>query len=250
MIELSLFLAGILAGITNAVAGGGVLFVFPVLLLAGLNPQSAAMTSTFAGWPGALTAIYGYRKDLRKARRFYFWLLIPCIIGAGIGSILLVHTPSSTFEVIVPWLVLASVALFAFQPQLHRHIHRPAHMRSTSPFFLLVCILFPTSIYAGYFGAGFGFIVLAVLSFTKLKNVYQINGMKNMIGAAISITCVIVFVLKGGIAWEFAPFPFMGSLIGGFVGTRLAHHLSPHTTRAAVVSSGVVIVSALFTNVL
>ncbi len=249
MIEIALFTTGILCGMVNAVAGGGILFVFPVMLAAGLSPLTAVMTSTFAGWPGALMSAQGYRKDLKKVPKYYFSLIIPCIVGAGVGAYTLTRTPGSTFEYILPWLVLLSVLLFAFQPQLHRHIHRPAHMRKTSPLLLLALFILPVSIYGGYFGAGFGFIILAIFSFTKLKNMLQINGMKNVMAAAISLTCAITFTLVGGIAWEYALAPLIGSMIGGFIGARLAHHISPRASRGAVVSTGFAVVGMLFFKV-
>lgn len=249
MIEIALFIAGILCGTVNAVAGGGILFVFPVMLAAGLSPLTAAMTSTFAGWPGAIMSAQGYANDLKKAPKRYMWLVVPCAIGAGIGALTLSRTPGTTFETILPWLVLFSVLLFAFQPQLHKHMHRPTHLRKNSPFILLMLLIFPVALYGGYFGAGFGFIILAILSFTKLKNIYQINGMKNIMAASISLTCAFTFTLTGGIAWEYALAPLFGSMIGGFIGARLAHRISPHASRTAVVGTGFAVVGTLFFNV-
>lgn len=246
MIEIALVLTGIIAGCVNAVAGGGILFVFPVLLMAGLSPLAAAMTCSFAGWPGALASATGYRKDLRKVKRKYFWLVLPAVAGAAIGSYALLNTSHATFETLVPWLVLASVALFAFQPHLHHYIHKPRHMRKNSPFILLMLLIFPVSIYAGYFGAGFGFILLAILGFTKLKNVYQINGMKNVMAASISIVCGLLYSTSGLIAWDYVLYPLIGSIIGGFIGSHLAHKMSPHTTRTVVISMGLFVVSSLF----
>lgn len=244
--EIALFIAGILCGMVNAVAGGGILFVFPVLLAAGLSPLTAAMTGTFAGWPGALMAVQGYRKDLKKVPTYYFLLIIPCIIGTSIGAYTLTRTPGATFEYILPWLVLFSVLLFAFQPQLHRRIHRPTHMKKTSPLLLLALCILPVSIYGGYFGAGFGFIILAIFSFTKLKNILQINGMKNVMAVAISLTCTVIFTLNGTIAWEYVLALLLGSMIGGFIGSRLAHRVSPHASRGVVVSTGFAVVGMLF----
>jgi uncharacterized membrane protein YfcA len=249
MIETALFITGIIAGAVNAVAGGGVLFVFPVMLLAGLSPLSAAMTCSFAGWPGAMMSAYGYRKDIRKVPERYYWLVFPAIGGSVIGSYALIHTSHTTFETVLPWLILLSVALFAFQPQLHRYIHRPAHMRHTSPLLLLCLFIFPVSIYAGYFGAGFGFIMLAILGFTKLKNIYQINGMKNFIASGISLSCGIIYSFSGHVAWEYVIFPLVGSLLGGYIGSKLAHRISPHATRAVVVLMGLFVVGSLFGNI-
>lgn len=250
MIETALFITGIIAGAVNAVAGGGILFVFPVLLMSGLSPLAAAMTSSFAGWPGAFMSAIGYRNDVRKVPTSYFWLVIPAVLGACAGSFALMHTPHETFESIVPWLILASVMLFAFQPQLHRYIHRPAHLRKASPFLLLSLLILPISIYAGYFGAGFGFILLALLGFTKLKSVYQINGMKNIMTAFISLSCAIIYSTSGLVAWHLVLFPMLGSLVGGFLGSHMAHRISPHATRSVVVGFGLVVVCTLFKDLL
>lgn len=250
MIETALVVTGIIAGMCNAVAGGGILFVFPVLLMAGLQPLAAAMTCSFAGWPGAFMSAIGYRKDIKKVPTNYFWLVIPAIMGAAVGSYALMHTSHETFKVVLPWLILASVALFAFQPQLHHHIHRPAHLRKTSPFLLLATLILPVSIYAGYFGAGFGFILLAILGFTKLKNVYQISGMKNVMTAFISLSCAIIYSTSGLIAWHLVLYAMVGSLIGGFIGSRMAHRISPHATRTVVVTMGIFVVSVLFKDLI
>lgn len=248
--EIALFIAGILCGMINSVAGGGILFVFPLMLATGMSPLSAAMTSSFAGWPGALMSAAGYRKDLKKAPKEYLWLVVPCIVGAGFGAYMLSNTPVHTFESVLPWLVLLSVLLFTFQPQLHKHMHRPVHIRKTSPFVLLCLGILPVSIYGGYFGAGFGFIILAILSFTNLKNIYQINGMKNIMAAAISFTCAVVFTLTGGVVWEYALAPLFGSMLGGYIGSHLAHHVSPHASRTTVVGTGFAVVGMLFFKVI
>lgn len=249
MIEIALLVTSILCGMMNAVAGGGVLFVLPVLLFSGLSPLSAAMTTTLVAFPGAGASAYGYRKDLKRAPKRYFWLIIPCAIGGGIGAYLLTKTPAATFESILPWLVLFSVLLFAFQPQLHAHIHKPKHMRKTSPLLLLTLFLFPVALYGGYFGAGFGFIVLAILSFTHLKNMLQINGMKNIIVLGISAVCMVIYSLSGHVVWSYAPLLITGSMIGGMLGSLIAHHISPHASRAAVVSTGFSVVGMLFLKV-
>jgi hypothetical protein len=246
MIETAVLLTGILAGFVNSMAGGGILFVFPVLLAAGLSPMSAAMTCVNAGWPGSLSAVFGYRKDLAKIKKQYFWLVIPSVVGTTIGAYLLTQTPTSTFETIIPWLVLVSVSLFAFQPQLHKHIHRPSRLRRASPIALLALLVLPVALYAGYFGAGFGFILLAILGFTKLKNVYQINGMKNFLTAVISLSCTAVFALHGGIVWHYGIPAIVGSTLGGFIGSQVAHRLSPHFTRVVVIANGLAVVSILF----
>lgn len=249
MIEIALFITGIIAGLVNAIAGGGILFVLPVLLLAGVQPLVAAMTCSLISVPGLVAAVFGYRKDLKKVPRSFAWLAVPCAIGGIAGAFLLVNTPSTTFERILPWLVLMAVLLFAFQPQLHRHIHKPAHMRKTSPMIILGVLLILVSLYGGYFGAGFGFILLALLSFTKLKSGFQINGMKNLLAVAIAGSCSAIFLVFGEVNIHYALAPMVGTMIGAYLGTLLAHRISPHATRTAIIGSGAVVVTLLFVDV-
>lgn len=247
MVEYILLLvAGFAAGAINAVAGGGILIVFPALIAAGLSPLTANITSNLIVWPAALASAHEYRKDLSKTSRSYYLLLVPCFAGAGLGIFLLQHTSSALFDKIVPWLVLSAVLLFIFQPQLHKHIHRPARLRKASPLAFVGIGLFFAAIYGGYFGAGFGFIMLALLGFTKLKNVYQIVGLKNLASGGMAIIASLYFAITGGIAWEYGLIAVTGAIIGGHVGARWAHHISPHLVRAVIVAIGLVLVTITF----
>lgn len=243
---LLLLVAGFVAGAINAVAGGGILIAFPALLATGMTPLAANITSNLIVWPGALASAYEYRKDLKRAKRQYFWLLLPCFVGAASGVLLLQYTTSLVFDQIVPWLVLSAVALFIFQPQLHKHIHRPPHMRRGTSFMIIAVGLFFAAIYGGYFGAGFGFMMMALLSFTKLKNIYQIVGLKNLAGAGMAIIATVYFTIVGGIAWKYGVVAMIGALAGGYIGARWAHRISPHLIRGVIVVIGLVLVGVTF----
>ena len=177
MIEILLFLVGIVVGAMNAVAGGGILLGFPVMIGLGVTPIVANATSHIIVLPGLITSAYGYRKYLRKVPRSYALLLIPCSVGAVIGAWLLRHTSSSRFEEIAPALVIFAVILFAIQPFLHFHLHKHLHSKTRSAMTLIFIslALLPVAIYGGYFGAGLGFILLAFLGFTKIHDVHQMN---------------------------------------------------------------------------
>lgn len=247
MVDYILLLAGgFLAGAVNAVAGGGVLIIFPALLAAGLSPLTANITTNLIVWPGSLASSYAYKRDLEKVRSKYFLLLIPCFIGATIGVLLLDMTSSSAFDHIVPWLVLSAVALFVFQPQLHQHLHKPPALRKTSSFILVTIGLFIAAIYGGYFGAGFGFIMMALLSFTKLKNIFQIVGLKNLASAGMALIATGYFAIFGGIAWKYGLIAGAGTLVGGYIGSRWAHRISPRLVRSVIVVIGLVLVVVTF----
>src|SRR5580704_7628531 len=167
--EILLFLVGIIVGSMNAIAGGGMLLGFPVLLAAGLSPLVANITGNIVILPGQLTSAFGYRRFLRKLPPRYLILLLPCLIGGTIGALVLRHTSATRFQELVPGLILFAVLLFTFQPLLHLHLRRHISQRSRNirRLLLIATALLPTAIYGGYFGAGFGFLMLAFLSFAR-----------------------------------------------------------------------------------
>lgn len=238
--EIAVFLAGLIVGAMNAVAGGGLLVGFPVFLAVGLTPISANITGHLAVLPGNISATYAYRKYLRKVPRKYLYLLIPNILGAAIGAWLLKNTSPTKFEEIIPLLVLFAVGLFAFQPYIHFHLHRhiSKQMRSLTPLVLIGLAMFPLSIYGGYFGAGYGFIMLAFLGFTKLHEVHKMNGIKNISALCISVVSLLVLSSTGLINWRYGLIMAVGGTIGSYYGATLSAKVSSHTLRIVILLIG------------
>jgi uncharacterized membrane protein YfcA len=238
--ELILVAVGIIVGAMNAIGGGGMLIGFPVLLAAGLSPLAANITSNIVVLPGQITSSFGYRHYLRSLPKRYLLLLISCAVGAFIGAILLRHTSSSRFQAVAPLLVIFAVLLFAMQPLLHFHLHKHIQKRSRDLRLLglIALALLPTAIYGGYFGAGFGFIMLAFLSFTKLKDIHQMNGLKNL--AATSIALISIFCLYSThlINWKYGLAMGAGNAIGGYGGALLSQKFSSHVIRILVIVIG------------
>jgi len=238
--DIGLFLAGLVVGAMNAIAGGGILFGFPVMLAAGLPPLVANATSNIVVLPGSLTSAYGYRKYIRKVPRQYIFLLVPCLIGAIIGVLILRNTSTSRFDDLVPCLIFFAVLLFAFQPFLHHHLHR--HMKSKKkafqPLALIAIALFPVAIYGGYFGAGFGFIMLAFLGFTKLHDIHKMNGLKNLASATISCASLVFLLNSHLIDWHTGLIMAVGASIGGYYGSQLAQKIPTHAIRIIVILIG------------
>lgn len=243
-----LLVAGILCGIVNSVAGAGILFVFPALLFAGLSPLSANITLNLVAFPGTLSAAYANKDDLAKTPKKYFWLLVPAVLGAIAGLTILNNTSTETFDEIVPWLILSSVLLFAFHPKLHRHLHRPAHLRFVTPLLMVAVGFFLSSIYAGYFGAGFGFLIMALLGITKLHGIFKILAFKNFTAAIIGMIGTIYFIVHGGIYWRYGLIAATGAMIGGYLGAKFFHKVSPHTVRAIITIFGLVVAIVSFFN--
>lgn len=238
--DLILFLVGIVVGAMNAIAGGGMLVGFPVLLAFGLSPLVANVTSSVMILPGSVSSAYGYRKYLRRLHHRYLMLLIPCILGSAIGALLLRNTPSAKFQEFVPALVIFAVVLFTFQPFIHLHLRR--HIRNKRkglrPLLLISAAFFPVAIYGGYFGAGLGFIMLAFLGFTKIHEIHQMNGMKNVASAFVGLTSLLCLYSSHLIAWRYGLVMAAGSVTGGFYGAMLTQRFSTHTLRIIVISIG------------
>lgn len=238
--DLILFGVGIAVGTMNAIAGGGMLLGFPVMIALGLSPLSANVTSSVMILPGSLSSAFGYRRYLRKLRRHYLLLIIPCIAGSGIGAIILRNTSNDKFQQIVPALMYIAVILFAFQPLLHFHLHRHIRDRRKSlrPLLVLSAALFPVAVYGGYFGAGFGFILLSFLGFTKLHHIHQMNGLKNLASACVGLTSLICLYSSHLINWHYGLMMAAGSITGGYYGSVLAQKVSSHAIRIVVILIG------------
>jgi len=246
MIEIVLLLlAGCGSGMINAVAGGGNLLVFPAFLALGLSPFNAAVTGSLVVTPASYASAFGYRKDLRELPRKYFWLLLPGLFGAAVGMYLLHNTSHSLFEKLVPWLVLFAVILFVFQPQLHKFLHRPAKLRFGSPLFLVALGLMFACIYGGYFGAGVGFLILVLCGFARFDTIYQMTGFKSLLTATMALMTVVSFGVSGELAWKYGLIAAVGSVIGGYLGARWSHRISPYVVRMVIafIGTGVVIMT-------
>lgn len=244
-----LFGAGLVAGLVNSVAGGGALLMYPLLFSFGLPPIMTNATIAASIWPGALSSAYGYRKYIRKLPKFYFLLLIPCVVGAVIGASILRRTPDRNFQLIVPWLVLFAVILLALQPKIHellRKRHKKSKKLSLVNMFVIAIAILGVAIYGGYFGAGFGIIMLALLGFTKLTDIHQMNGLKNLSAVCISLVASIYFVHYHLVDWHYIPPLLIGAVIGGYIGSTYSYKLPNKLIRLIIVISGLAVAAVLF----
>jgi len=239
--DIILFLTGIVVGTMNAIAGGGGLVGFPVLLAVGLQALTADATSYIAVLPGQISSAFGYRKYLAKVPKIYLLLLIPCAAGAAIGSHLLRSTSFGDFEKLVPFLVLLSVIIFALQPLLHFHLMRHIRSRHKSLFKLglIGLALFVATIYGGYFGVGLGFAILALLGFTSVHEIHMLNGMKNIAAVVVIVVAIANVYSAHIINWHFGLIVAAGNLIGGYAGSRLAQKVDSHIIRIIVIIIGI-----------
>lgn len=242
MMGIFLFFVGIIVGAMNSIAGGGMLIGYPAMLLAGIPPIIATATTYPIVIPGQLAAIYGYRKHLKKTPKVYFFLIIPLVIGASIGTNLLIRTPASNFEKLVPFLLIGAVLLFSFQPFIHMQIKRHLSSKYSNfwPFTFLILSIFPLAIYGGYFGVGVGFAFLAFLGFSSIKSIHKINALKNIATLIIGVTSLSLLAKTNLIDWQSGIFMAIGCGIGGYAGSHYAQKVSSHLLRIVVTLIGLI----------
>ena len=249
MFEIAVILTvGIVAGAINSIAGGGTLLSFPALVWLGRDPILANATNAVAMWPGSLAGAFGFRRELATARRWLALLILPSLAGGALGAWLLLRTPTSTFERIVPFLILGATLLLAAQEMITRRlgILAHAHERPTTGWMLFVFVFqFLVGLYGGYFGAGMGILMLAALGLIGLSDIHQMNGVKNILAVGINGIAGVYFVMSDAVIWRDALILTIGTVAGGFLGARLARRLGRKFVRGFVVVIGIVMTIAL-----
>jgi len=234
-----LAVAGLAAGAVNAVAGGGSLISFPALLAAGLPSVTANVTNAVAVLPGYLGGTLAYRNELEGQRGRALALGVTTAVGAVAGAELLLVSPEGLFEAIVPFLILAACALLAAQPALSKRLgpgssgggaHRSPRLHAGAFF---------SAVYGGYFGAGLGIMLLAVLALSLNDDLQRLNALKGLLSFVIGLASVAVFVAFGPVRWGAALIMAVASFAGGHAGVAVARRLPANVLRGLVIAFGV-----------
>jgi uncharacterized protein len=232
-------LVGFLAGMINSVAGGGTLITFPTLVWLGRDPILANATNTLALWPGSIAGFLGFRRHLTGSRNWLILLSGPSLAGGILGAILLLITPSEIFAVLVPYLILSATLILALQdPIQRRFVPQRAGSPSRAWWAGAVFFQFLVAVYGGYFGAGIGILMLAVLGLLQLSDIYQMNGLKNFFAFLINGIAAIYFAASGYVSWLDASILAVGAIAGGYGGASLAQRLGRRAVRAIAVAVG------------
>ncbi len=238
--------AGLGAGVVNAIAGGGSLLSFPALLLTGMPAVTANATNTVAVWPGTVAAVWAYRRHVGEERHRAWTLAWPSLAGGLAGSVLLLHTPERSFRAVVPWLVLFACALLLAQGWVARLVARGAPANSQGVPAALWVAQGLTAIYGGYFGAGMGILMLAVMAIFLETTLQHANAVKLVCSLVINGVSAVYFVAAGAVRLPEAGLMAAASLVGGYAGAHLAQRLRPGALRTAVVVYGVMVAARLF----
>ncbi|MCL5108668.1 MAG: sulfite exporter TauE/SafE family protein [Chloroflexi bacterium] len=245
-----LFVAALLGGALNSVAGGGSFLSFPSLIFAGVPPINANATSTVALWPGSVASVFAYREELgRHDRRFVVSLSLISLVGGVLGSVLLLRTSQATFARLLPWLLLVATLLFALGSRITAQLRRRFSLGSgQSREATLAVALFQLviALYGGYFGGGIGILMLAALGLLGLRNIHEMNALKTLLAGAINGIAVLIFVVAGVVAWPQALLMLVGATIGGYGCASYARRLNPKYVRVFVILVGVSMTAYFF----
>jgi uncharacterized membrane protein YfcA len=289
-----LAVAALLAGAVNSFAGGGTILTFPVLgaILPDLPGRLvvANATSTIGLWPGAATAAWAYRGERDEVPAWARWLIVPSVLGAVVGTALVLVLPPAWFDALVPWLILTAALLFAGQPHLAAWAFSPtlplplgvgetatsapprprgagrgaraaaaSHPpRAPSPAaparIATACGLqFLVSVYGGYFGAGIGILMLAVLGMLGLGDIHRLNGVKNVLGTVINGVAAGMFALGSlagwhAVSWPHAAVMAVASIVGSLGASHVARRLPARIVRRCVALIGFALAAYYFAN--
>lgn len=241
-------LGAFLAGGVNALAGGGTLITFPLLMVVGLPAVAANVTNTVALCPGYFGATLAQFKDLKTQKR-RLWLYLPAAVVGGItGGLLLLHTGERTFRELVPYLILLASILLALGDPLRKWLNRNGAHENTIKFLEMAGIpaVMLAAVYGGYFGAGLSVIMLAVLGVLLNESLTKLNALKQALALATNVAAAIFFLFSGNVHLWAALVMAGCALGGGLAGGKLAGKISPSVLRWVVVIIGVIVAIVYF----
>ena len=236
--RLAIYLvAGVAAGVANGIAGGGSFITFPTMLALGVPQIQANVSSSVGVLPSYLGGLRAFRRELKVRLALVRRLLPACILGSCLGAALLLRGTPGQFKAVVPWLIGGATLLFALAPILTRKLAHIDHNHPTRRGALQIGIFF-VALYGGYFGAGLGIMLLAVMGLTLPDDLDTLHGLRNALSAVINAVAAVIFIFRGHLNMEAVSMLLVGTLIGGWLGTKVIRRLSPTTVRALIVAIG------------
>jgi len=235
--------AGLAAGAMNAAAGGGSFLSVPALIYGGVSSVSANMSSTIALYPGAIASGWAYRKSIQPIHGVSVKALFASSLTGGfLGALLLLFTPTSAFDKILPWLLLTGSLVFAFGPKIGARLKR---LHEPNPTFLLIAQFF-LGMYGGYYGGAVGIMMIAMWSMLGLDDMKTMNATKVVLVAGANTVAVVVFAISGSVAWRETLVMMVTAIVGGYLGARVAMRLRSSQLRIGISVVNFVIVAIFF----
>ena len=240
---LLIFAAGLWAGLQNALAGGGSFVTLPALIMSGMSPLAANISSTVALFPGQVTSGLAGRSLVTGAGRLPFKALFGIsVVGGALGGLLLLNTPSSIFSRLVPWLVLFATAMFAWGSFRRKPAKLAAAQIGPVPTGIAQFFI---AIYGGYFGGGIGFLMMAALSMAGVTARHA-AATKNVLASVMNAAAVALFVTSPLVHWPQAIALGAGAILGGLAGVWALRRVNERWLRIAIVCIGLALTVGLF----
>ena len=244
--RLAVYLAaGIAGGVANGIAGGGTFITFPTMLALGVPALQANVSSTVGVVPSYFGGIRGFRREISRHGALVRSLVPACLAGTIVGAALLLVGSPRAFEHVVPWLIGGATLVYAMSARItarlaHLDRHHPLRRRV-----VLVGIFF-ASVYGGYFGAGLGIVLLAVMAVALPLEIGELQGLRNLLSLIINLVAAAIFLVRGHLAQEAVYMILLGTLVGGWLGTVLMKRLRPPVVRWLIVAIGAATTVHLF----
>ena len=252
MADIAILLAAaFVAGALNAVAGGGSFLTLPALVFTGVPPVVANATGTVALLPGYMAGAWGFKDDMQSPPGLSMkQVVLLSLIGGSAGAALLLFTPDATFRKVVPWLLLAATAMFAFGPQLRAWASRKTSGKNAehaAPSVAKAAVgMLVVAIYGGYFNGGLGILLLALFGLLGQTQLNAMNGMKNLVSALLTAIAVVIYAVGGIVEWKQAFIMMVAATLGGYLGARVARKIPAHIMRWGIVATGLVMAGLFF----
>jgi uncharacterized membrane protein YfcA len=234
--------AGVVAGAMNALAGGGSFVSMPALIAAGVPSVTANASSTVALFPGGVASAWVYRGRAVPIGAAPFSLLVATtVVGGLVGGLLLLWTPNTAFDRVLPWLLLAATAMLALGPRIMQSRRQVAEHPAA-----LLAIQFALGVYGGYFGGAVGIMMMAVWSVLGLADIRAMNAVKVVLVAAANTIAVLCFAFAGSVAWRETLVMLLAAALGGFAGAHATLRLSGSQIRVGISIINFLITAAFF----
>ena len=244
---LLLAAAAFLAGVMNAVAGGGTFVTFPALVFTGVPAVVANASNAVALFPASFASAWAYRHDFKNFEGVSFKAMTAVSLAGGTaGAALLLYTPEVTFNAVVPWLLLAATLIFAFGPRIVPKLRTLVRIGPAA----LLTIQFMVGIYGGYFGGAMGIVMLAVYSLFGLTDLNSMNATKALMSGLINGIAVVLFAAAGKVAWPQTIVMLIAAVLGGYFGARVARGMNPKHVRAGIIAISVTVTLAFFVRLI
>jgi uncharacterized membrane protein YfcA len=235
-----LFFAGIGGGILTSLVGGAAVITYPAMLAVGLPPVQAITCNLTSSFPGSFLAAVADRKQLPPFDRAFVGMVVASMAGAALGALLLLATPQRVFTILVPVLLGFATVLFAFARPIGQWARERAERRGRDIDFSVtnLKVLLPVSFYGGYFGAGVGVLILAVMSVATRGDYRSANVAKNLVTGLNTFAASSIFIIKGSVVWAPTLAMMAGTIIGGQIGASIARVAPREVMRVAVTAVG------------